>query len=561
MASIIFFTVLAIIALGASFTVALPRPAKGALAVLALMLFIFGLLVGSSVVIDNSEVGILQKQIGKDLPAGQVIARNGEMGPQAEVLGPGWHFGYLPFIYSVHTDRVKTIQPGEVGFVTARDGDPLSENETFAPAWASAQDMLNPVTFLSKGGFRGPQTSILPPGTYRYNTALHEVTAIPALQVEAGTVVVIKSNSGKIWDNTQSNVEYVNGVPLVPKGYRGVWKEAMSPGSYYLNTKAFSPLAVKTTQRVYTYQAALSRGTHATPAAPAQPANQRTPAAAPKPRPDNAAQDWSVTVRSKDGFQFPVDVRVGCAVEAANAPYLVALLGNPDAIVKDDQEEEELEVLEAKVILPSVRAIFRNVAETMNALEFVNRRSEIEAIATQRIKAELARFRVTCDGVYVGNIHLDASEAGRQLLSTQTDREVAVNQEKLYGQQKQAEESRAKFVRAQEEAEQQRNLAAAEYRVRIERENAQAQAAKARGDADYQIITGEGRAQAYRKLVEALGRDPVAQIELLRLVVEGKVQITPQVMVTGGGAGTLDALAGTMLRHQAAQEPAPTPAK
>ncbi|MEL0029093.1 MAG: SPFH domain-containing protein, partial [Perlucidibaca sp.] len=115
---------------------------------------------------------------------------------------------------------------------------------------------------------------------------------------------------------------------------------------------------------------------------------------------------------------FPVDVRIACAVEAKNAPYLVALLGNPDAIVQDEQEDEKIEVLEARIILPSVRAILRNVAETMNALEFVNRRSEIEATVTQRMTAELARYRITCDGAYVGNIHLDASEAGRKLIAT-----------------------------------------------------------------------------------------------------------------------------------------------
>ena len=232
------------------------------------------------------------------------------------------------------------------------------------------------------------------------------------------------------------------------------------------------------------------------------------------------------------------------------SPYLVALLGDPDSVVQDEQEDEKLEVLEARIILPAVRAIFRNVAETMNALEFVNRRSEIEALATQRITTELARYRVSCDGVYVGNIHLDASPAGQQLLATQTDREVAVNQQKLYDQQKQAEESRAKFVRAQEEAEQQRQLAAAEYKVRVEGENAKSQVARAKGEAESQVIIGEGRAKAYKLLVETLGQSQVAQLELLKLVVEGKVQITPQVMVNGAGSGgTTDALMGTILRQ------------
>jgi hypothetical protein len=554
MALIILFLVLAIVALGASFVVALPAAGRVALVVLAFSLFGFGLVVGSSVVIDENEVGIVHKQFfGKPLPTGQIIARDGEMGPQAEILGPGWHFGYYPFTYSVRIDRVITVPSGQVGFVTARDGQPLPENEMFAPVWTSAQDMLNPVIFLAKGGRRGPQTTILTPGTYRYNTALHEVSAIPALQVDAGTVAVIKSNSGLRWTPADGKGDTVNGVPLVPRDHIGVWAEPLTPGGYYLNTRAYVPIIVKTTQRTYTYQAASGPR----PAAQAvQARNAKNVPAAPAA---SGNDDWSVSVRSKDGFSFPVDIRVACAVEAKNAPYLVALLGNPDAVMQDEQEDEKLEVLEARVILPAVRAILRNVAETMNALEFVNRRSEIEAIATQRITVELARYRVSCDGVYVGNIHLDASPAGQQLLATQTDREVAVNQQKLYDQQRQAEVSRAQFVRAQEEAEQQRQLAAAEYKVRVEGENAKSQVVRAKGEAESQVIIGEGRAKAYKLLVETLGQQQVAQLELLKLVVEGKVQITPQVMVTGaGGGGTTDALMGTILRQAV---PAVPPAK
>ncbi len=542
MVLIIFFTVLAIVALGSSFVLNVPTAARGALFVLAACLFVFGLIVGSSVVIDENEVGIIHKQFfGKPLPTGQVIARNGEMGPQAEILGPGWHFGYYPFSYSVRVDRVVSVPPGQVGFVTARDGEPLPNDEMFAPAWTSAQDMLNPVTFLAKGGRRGPQTTILTPGTYRYNTALHEVTTFPALQVDAGTVAVIKSNTGQTWTPAVGPADMVNGVPLVPKNYRGVWAEPVTPGGYYLNSRAYIPIVVKTTQRTYTYQATQTQKATAA---------SRTPAARIAAASSSGGNDdWSVSVRSKDGFSFPIDVRVSCAIEAKNAPYLVALLGNPDAVVQDEQEDEKLEVLEARVILPAVRAIFRNVAETMNALEFVNRRSEIEAVATQRITTELARYRVTCDGVYVGNIHVDATEAGQKLIMTQTEREVAVNQEKLYTQQKQAEVSRANFVRAQEEAEQQRQLAAAEYKVRIEGENAKSQVARAKGEAESQIIIGEGRAKAYKLLVETLGREQVAQLELMKLVVDGKVQITPQVMMSGSGTGPMDALAGTLLRQ------------
>jgi regulator of protease activity HflC (stomatin/prohibitin superfamily) len=541
MSIIILFTVLALVALACSFLLDLPVAGKGALVVLAVSLFVFGFGVGSSVSIGNDEVGIISKRFGTDLPTGHIIARNGERGPQQEILGPGWHFGFIPFLYEVHTEPITNIPPNTVGIVTARDGKALPEGETFAPAWSNVQDMLDAEKFLAGSGFRGPQTTILPPGSYRFNTALFQVRTIPALQVAAGTVAVIKSNTGRLPTDDEIakwHTPVVNGVALVPRDHRGVWSQPLTPGAYYLNTEAFVPVMVKTTQRSYSYSASSGREISAPSAA------QRVVTAN-----GGGYQSWAVSVRTKDGFSFPVDVRMLCAVEAANAPYLVALLGNPDAVVRDDQEEETLETLESKVVLPVIRAVMRNVAESLTALEFVNNRSTIEKTATQQITAELARYKLTCDGVYVGQIHLDVTDAGQKLMATQTDKQVALNQEQLYNQQRQAEVARATLVRATEEAEQQKFLAAAEYKVSIEKQNARSMVERANGEADAARITGKGRADAYKAMVESLGPNAVAQLEMLKLVAEGKVQITPQVMMTGSNGSALDALSGTLLRQ------------
>jgi hypothetical protein len=530
MVSIILFTVLAVVAVGMSASRQIPKAGRVALLILAPLLFMIGIVIGSSVVVSADMTGVVLRQFGKPLPPGHIVARNGEQGPQAKILGPGWHFWYLPFLYSVKEVPVVQIGHDKLGFVTAKDGAPLADGELFAKAWDSASDMLDPGTFLDRGGQRGPQITVLTPGTWRYNPYLHEVTQISVLRVQPGSVAVITARTGPV--PTSSNMtEAVNGVPLVEKGQRGIWKEPLMPGAYYINTEAFSPTVVKTTQRIYTYQQATA---HAT-----QKAKQD-------------AQDWSVTVRSKDGFSFPIDVRMACAIEAKNAPWLVALLGDPDQMRKDNQEDEELELLEAKIILPAVRAIFRNVAETMNALDFVNARSTMEKTASEKIMEDLTKSRVTCQGIFIGNIHLDASEAGKKLIATQTDREVAVNEQKLYLEQRKAQESRATFVKAQEEAEQQRTLAKATYEVLVKEQGAKARAAEAKGESDYQIITGEGRAKAYDAMVKSLGKESVATLEMLKLVSEGEIQITPQVMVTGGGIG--DALMGTILRQAVQQQ-------
>jgi regulator of protease activity HflC (stomatin/prohibitin superfamily) len=530
MVSIILFTLLAIAALALAMLLPIPRAARLALVVMSPFLLLIGLGIGSSVVISADQTGVVIKHFGDPLPPGHIVARAGEQGPQATILGPGWHFGFIPFLYEVREVPVAVIEHGKLGFVTAKDGAPLPADETFAKRWESVTEMLDPITFLAKGGQRGPQLTVLTPSTYRYNPMLHDITQINVLNVAPGTVAVITARFGPLPAPGAASAPLVNGVPLVAEGQRGIWRDPLKPGAYYLNTNALSPTLVKTTQRIYTYQQAHVRQATKT---------------------QQAGQDWSVTVRSKDGFSFPIDVRVACAVEAKDAPWLVALLGDPDRRLRDDQEDEELEMLEAKIILPAVRAIFRNVAETMNALEFVNVRSQIEKTANERMKAELAKVHVTCDGVFLGNIHLDATEAGRKLIATQTDREVAVNEQSLYLEQRKAQESRASLVKAQEEAEQQRNLAKAVYEVKVKEQGALARAAEAKGEADYQTITGDGRARAYEAMVKALGREQVAQLELLKLVAEGKIQITPQVMVTGGG--TLDALAGTLLRQQHVQ--------
>jgi regulator of protease activity HflC (stomatin/prohibitin superfamily) len=538
MALLVFCLVAALACVAVALFARIPGPARMAAWALAPLLVVFGFIMGSSVSVPADQSGVVVRLIGSPLPAGEIVARHGEQGPQAEVLGPGWHFGYLPGFYAVELAQVMEIEQGKLGVVTALDGAPMAAGETYAKAWDNPADMLDPKTFLEKGGERGPQSTVLTPGTWRFNPRLHKIVTIDALVVAPGTVAVIKANTGDL--PKPDGAELVNGIPLVAKGERGIWREALPPGAYYLNTLAYMPTTVKTSQRVYTYQAA---GAHMTAAKAAE------------------AGDWSVTVRSKDGFSFPVDVRVGCAVEAKDAPYLVALLGDPDLRNRDEQEDEDLEVLEAKVILPAVRAIFRNVAETMNALEFVNARSTIEQVATAAMQKELSGYHITCSGVFVGNIHLDATDAGKQLIATQTDREVAVNQQSLYAEQRKAQESRAAFVKAEEDAEQQRNLAQATYQVQVKEQEALARAAEAKGESEYQTITGEGRAKAYEAMVKALGREQVAQLELLKLVAEGKVQITPQVMVVGGsGSGVNDALAGTILRQAATDLTASTPA-
>jgi hypothetical protein len=520
--------------------------AKGSVGGAGVLLVLIGvgvLIFASAVNVAEDETGLVIKTLGTDLPAGQIIALKGEKGPQADVLGPGWHFGYWPWSYEVRKVDTVLVPEGQLGIVTAQDGRTLSTGDVYAPAWKSADDMLNARKFLeSPDSRRGPQLTILTPGRYRFNPALFSVQMKPVTFISAGEVGVVKANAGPTYDGTQKTT--VNGVDIVPQGHRGIWNKPLLPGAYNLHPDAFQVIKVRTTQRVYTYQ-------HVAPSTMVTPAQRGGPVQA------QQGYDDSIRVRSKDGFTFPVDIRLSLSVSADNAPYMVALLGDPDRIVRDEQEGEEFEVLEARLIMPTVRATLRNVAETLGALEFVATRSRVEATTTRMIDEQFKEHKLKFDGAFIGAIGLDATDAGKQLLQTQTDREVALNQKQTFQQQEQTEQTRKQFIRAREEAEQQKQLVEAEFAVRTASERARAQVEIAKGEAETIRITSQAKKESYELLASAIGSQGVTLLESLKLVSEGKIKITPEVLVqSGGDSSTTDALAATLLRGARAAEAA-----
>lgn len=118
--------------------------------------------------IPNTSVGIVEKLIsGKGSLQTGIIALNGEAGFQPEVLRGGWHLR-LPLQYRVHRVPLVTIAQGKVGYVFARDGVPLNASQALAGG-VKADDFMDVAQFLTKGGQRGPQRTILREGTYAIN--------------------------------------------------------------------------------------------------------------------------------------------------------------------------------------------------------------------------------------------------------------------------------------------------------------------------------------------------------------------------------------------------------
>jgi hypothetical protein len=119
----------------------------------------------SFVLISAEKVGHLKRiYLAADLPPGRIIALPGQKGPQAEVLGPGFHFRpLLNVLYDVEPFDLVMIPEGFYGQVTTLDGQPMPDGMFMAPVIADnkLESMFNAETFLTTGGYRGPQETVL----------------------------------------------------------------------------------------------------------------------------------------------------------------------------------------------------------------------------------------------------------------------------------------------------------------------------------------------------------------------------------------------------------------
>ena len=144
--------------------------------------------------IPNDRVGVVEKLWSPkgSVSEGKLMALNGEAGYQADLLRGGIHFGYWRFQFRIHKLPLVTVPQGQIGYVYARDGEPLSPSQTLGrvvpcnnfqdarafltapPEADSPADSRKPAV-ESRPGQRGRQRAILREGVYAINQALFVV--------------------------------------------------------------------------------------------------------------------------------------------------------------------------------------------------------------------------------------------------------------------------------------------------------------------------------------------------------------------------------------------------
>jgi uncharacterized membrane protein YqiK len=559
-----------------------------------------------AVLIRERQVGIVVKKFGaRSLPPGRLVALAGEAGYQADTLAPGLHFGYFGWQYriskapvivvpqgeialvvaadgaAIPTERIlgkvvdsdnfqdarkflvnggekgrqlgiltagtyrinqalfavitaatapeqgmqegqlylQRVEPDMVGIVTALDGQPIETGEIAGPAIAGHDNFQNAQAFLDGGGRRGLQEQILLSGTWNLNPWFVQVEQVPMVQIPIGYVGVVISYVGKAHVDV-SGLEFKHG-DLVEQGHKGVWVTPLYPGKQPINTRVMKVELVPTTNIVLNW-ASRTEAHHY----------------------DEKLS--SITVRSKDGFAFNLDVAQIIHVGALDAPKVISRVGSMQNLVDH-------------VLQPIVGNYFRNSAQDYTVLDFLSARSQRQAEAAEHIRAALAAYDVQAIDTLIGDINPPA-----QLMQTQTDRKIAEEQRKTYEMQEAAQVQRQQLVRQTSLADIQHQVVGAEQGVNIAELQANAQVKHATGEAEAVRLrahgeaeairaTGTAKAEAYRAGVESLGSQAYTVMQLMQIVGDRNVRIVPDVAVSGSNAnpGIVDGLLGLMLRKQA----------
>jgi uncharacterized membrane protein YqiK len=294
----------------------------------------------------------------------------------------------------------------------------------------------------------------------------------------------------------------------------------------------------------------------------------------------------TITVRSKDGFPFNLDVAQIIHVPTNEAPKVIARFGNMVNLV-------------SQVLEPTIGNYFRNSAQDSDVIAFLTTRKERQESAKEHIRKVLDEYNVNAVDTLIGDIVPPES-----LMKTLTDRKIAEEQKITYETQKKAQETRQGMEKETAIADMQKDIVKAQQSVEIAertanatvkksegdatgvklavgaeseatkmRAYAEAEATKARAQAESEAIKlkasaqaeqisltgnaeaekilaiGKSTAEAYELAVKALGGDNFTRYKITEELSRSNVKLIPDVLIGGnnGGGSAMDGLLGLKL--------------
>lgn len=593
------------------------------------------------VIVPEDRIGLVTKKfvlMGKQsLPEGRIIATRGEAGYQAQTLAPGVYFGKWFWQYDITFQPFMIIPTGKIGLVLARDGAELETGSVLGKK-VSSDSFQDAVAFLDNGGRKGRQTAIITPGSYRINTFLFELEMTDMVSIPDNAVGIVTTLEGKPLEEGQIAGKLIGehnkfqdvDLFLTNGGYKGLQEQVILAGSYFLNPWFAKVEMVKMTEIpighvgvVISYVgndgvdlsgiefkhgnivARGSKGVWAEPLGPGKyPINPFILKVEWVPT-TNLVLNWAslrseahqldknlstITVRSKDGFPFNLDVAQIIHIPTTEAPKVIARFGNMTNLV-------------SQVLEPTIGNYFRNSAQDSDVIAFLGARKERQESAKTHINKVLELYNVFGVDTLIGDIVPPES-----LMKTLTDRKLAEEQKVTYETQMKAQETRQSLEKETAIAEIQKEIVKADQGVQIAERIADASVKKATGDAnsvrlqanaeadrlkslasgeaektrllaradaekiewlakaeaeritltgnaeaEKTLAIGKSSAESYKLAVEAMGGSNFTQLKVMEAIGAQKIRIMPDILIGGGGEGAngpINGLLGLQLLEQ-----------
>src|SRR6476660_3880226 len=197
------------------------------------------------------EIAIKERRyFGRRMPPGRVVATEGEVGIQADVLKPGLHLIKFPFEKVVRKVPLIEIGADEMGVIEAVDGEPMPPGRIFAPdrAQNAHNNFQDPIAFIKQGGVKGIQLRTLPPGLWPIHPYLFRVSIAKATLVPQGKVGVVTAADGDPLDPGRllgkaitDHRNYQDAEQFIASGgQKGPQVDILTPGVYRILTQSAS---------------------------------------------------------------------------------------------------------------------------------------------------------------------------------------------------------------------------------------------------------------------------------------------------------------------------------
>ena len=430
--------------------------------------------------VKTGQQAVLIRRTGIDLKPDQELApppENGQYfkgvqtgGTNNGVLTEGRYF-YNPLYWDWEIKEQTVIPEGMLGIRISLVGKPLPQGQV-----------------LAVEGQKGIRREVLRPGRYPYNWYAEQIETHPPVMVPAQSRGVVTNLAGKLSTNPNQI--------LVETGEKGVQKETLPPGTYYLNPYETRVSVVDCSTKAFSLDS-----------------------------------EGKMDFLSADGFAVIVNGTVTFRVDPTRASEVFVLYNedtNGDAI--------DTEII-SKIITPETRSICRINGSKLTGGQFISG-DDREQFQSNLVKSLTENCRR--QGVEILEVAITSILPPEAIATPVRAREVAKQQLQQYNQEKLQQEAEAQLKVQQLLADQKKAVVEAEQGVIEQITKAEQEQKVAVTLAEQKLAVAQKELEATQDKAMAIEQQGEAAAEVIRLKNKAEVAgITTRVMAFDGDGHAL----------------------